>query len=247
MSQYFRVSPKIWTEPWDDDTRQMAFYVLTNPHRSTEGLHRLPMGYIREDLGWADKKIRPAMATLLNDNFIEYDEDKGVILIVKALKWQPPKNPNTANKAASVLETVPATKLDTKFGELAQQWSEQLWTVLLERFGDRFGEPLALALAPAQAHPHPQSTTGDDDVDAQLRQRLKSEGFEDRDVDATLSLLADRVKFGGSPVTNRLAWSRRVVGDLAARAASSNGGPTIAEIDGERFELRGEEWVVISA
>lgn len=245
MAQYFRVGSKIWTEPWDDDTRMMAFYVLTNPHRATEGLYRLPMGYIREDLKWADKKIRPALTTLIADEFIQYDEQAGVVLIVKALKWQPPKNPNTANKAASVLETVPETKLDTKFGELAQQHSEQLWKVLQERFGDRFGEPLALS--PALAPPPPQSTTGDDDVDGELRQRLKDEGFIDRDVDATLSLLADRVKFGGVPVTNRLAWSRRVVVDLAARAASSNGGPTVAEIEGERFELRGDEWVSIDA
>ena len=50
---YYRVSPSIWHHrDWSDDTKLLAFYLLTSPHRSTEGLFYLLTHYMLGDLRW---------------------------------------------------------------------------------------------------------------------------------------------------------------------------------------------------
>jgi hypothetical protein len=121
--RYYRVGVSIWTQPWDESTRLAALYLLTCPHRTTEGLFRLPIEYAATDLGWPARRFAKALGELVADGFIEHDPDAQVVLIVNALKWQAPQNPNQATAAVRVLRTLPATPLLTRLYQLAEQFS----------------------------------------------------------------------------------------------------------------------------
>src|SRR5688500_14393588 len=93
-SRHFRVSPKFWAEAkrenWSDDEITLGLYVLTCPHRNTEGLFLLPLPYVCSDLRWTSERLSKPFANLIRRGFIHYDATSEVVLIAKALKWQSP-------------------------------------------------------------------------------------------------------------------------------------------------------------
>lgn len=131
-TKYFRVSPKLWHESWDNDQRLLALYLLTCEHRTTEGLFRLPQAYVSADLGWSQKRLQKAWDALVKEDFIRYMG--GVVLIVQALKYQAPGNPNQIKAALNALERVPETELDVQFGALAEAFAQGLLEALPHRF-----------------------------------------------------------------------------------------------------------------
>lgn len=131
-TKYFRVSPKLWHESWDNDQRLLALYLLTCEHRTTEGLFRLPQAYVSADLGWSQKRLQKAWDALTKQDFIRYMD--GVVLIVQALKYQAPGNPNQIKAALNALERVPETELDIQFGALAEGFAQGLLEALPHRF-----------------------------------------------------------------------------------------------------------------
>jgi len=138
---YFRVSPAIWrARTWTDDMRLLACYLLTSPHRTLEGLFILPQGYICADLKWSAERLAEPFAGLIADGFIAFDEAAEVCLIVKAMKYQRPENPNMDKAAIRRLVTVPASSLDTVFLASAQQYAPRLAERLAERLPERFGK-----------------------------------------------------------------------------------------------------------
>lgn len=146
---YYRVSPKFWadTEEWSDDARLLALYLLTCPHRTTEGLFRLTTRYMAFDLGWAEERLAEPLAQLLAEGFIERDEERSLVLIVNAMKYQAPQNPNQVKHALRKLEEIPrSSPLTSTFKRLAQQFCERL----AERLPEGFGESPAPSQAPTQ-------------------------------------------------------------------------------------------------
>lgn len=140
-----RVGAGLWRQGWGNDTVLTAVYVLTNEHRHTEGLYRLPLGYAAEDLGWRMSKVEQEFARLEADDFIEYDQDARVCLIVNALRWQQPQNPNQIKAAVKRLESVPPNRLVHRFATLAATHAERF----AERLRERFPEWFALAVPTA--------------------------------------------------------------------------------------------------
>ena len=152
--RYYKVSPSVWLEPWDEDTRWVALYLLSSPHRSLEGLFRLPLEYARADMRWPIKRFTVAFEHLIGVGFIEYDHDTAVCLICKALKWQGPVNPNQAAAAVKLLEQLPPTRLLWRLYELAQLYCDRLAKVMAQRFPQLLGQPLPERLAElARARP----------------------------------------------------------------------------------------------
>lgn len=156
QGRYYRLSPKFWSDPmamrWDDDTRLLAMYLLTCPHRTTEGLFRLPKLYAMADLGWSEERFTERLQQLVDDGFVEWDRQAEVVLIVKALTWQAPANPNQVKAAVKQLAMVPPTPLKARFKALAERYCERLYEGLPEGFGEGFlegsGEPHAPSPAP---------------------------------------------------------------------------------------------------
>lgn len=151
--RYYRVGPAIWNEPWDDDTRLAAFYILTCEHRTLEGIFRLPLAYAASDLGWSAKRFGRAFDRLRADGFVEYDPDTSVCLIVNALRWQAPENPNQVKAAVRKIVELPASPLLNRFRGLAATHSDKLAEALAERFGQPFGEPLTQGLQEGLGEP----------------------------------------------------------------------------------------------
>lgn len=175
--RYNKISPKFWTDEkvlfWDDDTKLLALYLLTCPHRSTEGLFRLPKPYIAADLQWDMERLRKPFEKLIEDGFIKYDEATSIILLCQALKYQRPENQNQEKNAIKKLKELPETPLMWDLIELAKQYAEQFAKRLVEQFGERYGNPLTLTQtqtltqtptqSPTQT-PNSNSDSSDDEV-----------------------------------------------------------------------------------
>lgn len=138
MSRYYRVGPAIWDENWTDDVRYMAFYLLTCRHRNTEGLYRLPMSYVVEDLGWTQKRVARAFDALVEDGFVMHDPDARVVFIVKAPDWQGSKNGNQITGGIRAITEVPPSRLDEPFVKAWERVSKGFSDELREKLGKRF-------------------------------------------------------------------------------------------------------------
>lgn len=130
MARYYPVSPLIWTDytarSWDDATKLLAHYLLTCPHRNLEGLFRLPLPYIADDLGWKAPKVEKAIRRLEDDGFIARDETTDVVLIRKALKYQAPKSPKQIKGALAVLSEVPKSSVHPDFIAACDKYAPSL-------------------------------------------------------------------------------------------------------------------------
>lgn len=128
--RFFQISPLFWadekTKAWDEPTRNLAFYILTNPHRNLEGLYRLPYGYILEDLDWSPDEVSERMDRLISDGFIAYDDANKVVLIPKAMKFHSPGAPKQLDGAMNALAKVPDTPLYSQFLEACETYCEPL-------------------------------------------------------------------------------------------------------------------------
>lgn len=136
--KYFRLSPRIWEQEWSESAKTLAIYLLCNRHRNTEGLYRLPKAYILGDLGWARERLAEPFAELLEAGFIEYDDKTSVVFVAKALRWQPPDNPNQRKHAVKLLQQLPETPLFDEFLRAAEEYAPDFAEQLRERMPERF-------------------------------------------------------------------------------------------------------------
>lgn len=130
---YSRVYASIWIEPWKEDARTLAFYLLTGPQRRTEGFYRLPLDYARSDLQWQQKRFRSAFDALLAANFVEHDPETHLVLIVNALK----RNGLNTLQVRGVVKAIrefPRTPLLERFISLAETHNVTLWEELVKAF-----------------------------------------------------------------------------------------------------------------
>jgi hypothetical protein len=243
--RYHRVSPKFWSDPtvlgWDDDTRLLALYLLTCEHRTTEGLFRLPRQYVLADLEWLPERLSEPFQRLIDDGFIEYDDDARVMLIVKALAYQAPSNPNGVKSALKTVASLPPSRLYSRFYSLAEQYSERLHEALPEPLDEPFdeplGDPLALALAPAPKTAPAEPTPADDGFDEFWSRYPRGP--------------AGKLGGDGAKKTAQASWKRMTVGQRRlALAAIDNysaylnepGSPNAAHASTWLNQERWEQW-----
>jgi hypothetical protein len=162
--RYYPVDMRFWSDPrvrgWSDDAKLLALYLLTCPHRTTEGLFRLPKLYVQADLGWSAERLAEPFRELLAEpfpqpGFMDHDEAAQVVLIRNAMKYQPPQNDNQVKAALSRLEELPPTPLTSTFKALAERFCQRLAKRLPEGFGEGYGHPLTLTptLTPTREDP----------------------------------------------------------------------------------------------
>ena len=134
MASYYPISPLFWSDEkvrgWlaagADKTIVLAFYLLTCEHRNLEGLYKLPKSYVAEDLAWEAEAVSEHMATLLDAEFIEYDEAPRGVFVRNALKYQQPKSEPQLKGAISSLERVPHTPLLNSLLRVAEGYAPKL-------------------------------------------------------------------------------------------------------------------------
>lgn len=121
---YNKVSERFWTDEkvtdWADSTKLLALYLLTCPHRTSEGLFRLPQKYIMADLAWDAQTFDRAFSRLSRDGFLEYDPKAQVILLPNALKYCEFRNENQVKGAVNKLRELPKTDLLFRFLEVCE-------------------------------------------------------------------------------------------------------------------------------
>lgn len=136
--RYLRVAPRFWSDPavkaWGDDARLLALYLLTCPHRTTEGLFYLPRLYAAADLGWGAERLSGAWSVLRRDGFLEDDDATDVVLIPKALAYQAPANGNQAKGAIAHLKALQPTPLLARLYEEACQRAPHLAAAMRDAF-----------------------------------------------------------------------------------------------------------------
>lgn len=139
---YFRVTPKIWLEPWSEDARILALYLLTCEHRTTEGFFRLPKAYMCADLHWLAERLSKPFKELLDDGFLYYDDAAEVVLIVKALAYQRPDNENQQTAAIRSLRKLPQTRLWPAFKASVEAFAKPFGQALTKAFPQEYAQAL---------------------------------------------------------------------------------------------------------
>lgn len=154
--EYYRVSPRFWNDravrDWSEPARMLALYMLTSPHRTTEGLFPMRKTYASSDLQWTERRLEKPWQELVDTGFMEWDPDAEVVLICQALRYQSPANPNMVKAAMKKLEAMGDTPLVWSFLRLAERFCEPLAVALRERFG----EP------PTRLYPYPNPNSSSD-------------------------------------------------------------------------------------
>lgn len=216
--RYNRVSPKFWPdtkrEGWDEKEKHLGLYVMTCPHRTTEGLFHLPQPYICSDLEWDTGTLSEPFGKLLSRGFIHYDDDAEVILLTNALRYQAPENPNQIKAAVAHIEELPPTPLLSLLTTLAEGFCQPFAKALRDTFGTLagtdskpIGEPQALALAPAQALTPPPAGGGEEICETVAKQLLE-EGFTHSDIEFPLTALHGELKTDPDRIESPIGWTR---------------------------------------
>lgn len=122
---------------WDESSRQLALYLLTNEQRSAEGFYGLPMGLMGDDLQWPADRLRSALSVVEGDGFALYDEPSRVVLIRKALKYSHPlRGKASLQGAINVMTQVKGTPEQfALFLEAADRYKPEFGQRIREEYG----------------------------------------------------------------------------------------------------------------
>jgi hypothetical protein len=172
VSRYSRISARFWTDEkssaWNDRVKLAALYLLTCSHRHLEGIYVLPLQYACSDLRWSLKSWKSALTVLQESGFLKWDSQTSVVLIVNALRYQSPENPNQSAAALRRIKDLPDTPLLQEFCALALDHcyrkgatpAAQAFTQLLrQQLDERLGQPLSPLNLKSQSEPQPQPKT----------------------------------------------------------------------------------------
>lgn len=131
---YNRIQNNFWIDKkvrkWDFKTRMIALYILSNQHSISEGYYRLPVSYIAEDMVLQKEEINKSIEKLVSDNFIKYDTNNSMILIINALKYQPLQNINHCKAALNKLKQLPSSPLLKDFIKQAEKFNTKFYNFL---------------------------------------------------------------------------------------------------------------------
>lgn len=116
---YQLVRNRMWSDPryraMSEDARHAALYVLTCPHRNTEGLFRLPLPLAAYDLQWATSRTVQAFDELTAAGWIVVDPTTDLVWIVDAVADDPPKGPKRTKGAVNKLSDTPVSVLRGRY------------------------------------------------------------------------------------------------------------------------------------
>ncbi|MPZ15604.1 MAG: hypothetical protein GEU73_14480 [Chloroflexi bacterium] len=125
----FHPTPPTWSDDvkgYDWPTKTLYGYILSNPHKNSEGLYRLPCAYVVHDLDMDEVLFDKGLTDLQAAGLVKYDFAAQVILDVKGLHILPPGSAKQVDGAISKLKQVPETALMLDLLELARIHAPEL-------------------------------------------------------------------------------------------------------------------------
>jgi hypothetical protein len=156
VPRYSRIPSHLWTDEefsrLSDRAKLGTMYVLSCPHRCLEGIFKLPPHYAIADLGWTMKTWNSVLTILQESGFLKWDSRTNVMLIVNALRYQSPENPNQIASTLQRISNLPDTPLLHDFYELALehcsrngagQAAQDFAKGLHQQLVEQLGKPLA--------------------------------------------------------------------------------------------------------
>lgn len=130
------------------EAKLVHVYVLTCPHRRSEGLFEVSPGHIAVDTGLDVPKVEAALEELHAAGLAFYDSAAELVLDPRALKVSPlrnghdkdgnPRLDNRIKPAVSHFELLPESPLKAKFVAIADEDSPDLAAAIRQATGDYF-------------------------------------------------------------------------------------------------------------
>ena len=137
VAKFFPVTPAVWNNriiSLGIETTLIYLYVLSNPHRFSEGLYRLPKAYVVADLHMDMEQVERAIKALEAEGLIRYDDSAEVVLDPQALHFLPPVSQRQIDGAITKLRQVPKTPLLQELWKLALAHNERLYKAMEDAF-----------------------------------------------------------------------------------------------------------------
>lgn len=139
MAKYHPVSPNVWDKRFrslPSCAQRLYFYVLTNPHRRSEGLYRLPLDYVVADTGMNLEDVREGLEELNEIAWVFYDHEAEMLLDRRALEFFPPKGDRQITGAVNVVIDTPRSPLKVDLLRLAYIYAPVLADAIAEACPD---------------------------------------------------------------------------------------------------------------
>jgi hypothetical protein len=139
--RYNAVSSSFWDDEkvraWTEDARHLALYLLTCPHRASEGFYRLSVASATDDLQWTRERWDAALQELVKTDFADYDEGARLVLIHKSLKHgNPIHGPKTIKGALNALDRAKGSRrLFDKFLAAAEKYEPAFARAIRHEYG----------------------------------------------------------------------------------------------------------------
>ncbi len=91
MANYRKVHTKFWTdhkvEPLTKESKLLALYLMTNPHRSSSGLYPITKSRMARDCSMKVEEVDTALEELAEAGLVLYDDESSTVLVINAVKY----------------------------------------------------------------------------------------------------------------------------------------------------------------
>lgn len=116
------VNELVWREPKFNQMSMLArmsyIYLSTSPNVTEHGFFEFPKEFGKRDLGVTKKDFDSAFLELINNEFIQYDEEVDIAFIPSVVEFSKIRNPNQMKAFMKSLEVLPKTFLWSKLKEI---------------------------------------------------------------------------------------------------------------------------------
>jgi len=145
MNVMRQLSVLIWNDDkfptLPDDAQIVFFHLLTTTHTTTFGLFKGGVGTLAEEKRWKPERYREALRILISQKMAKYDRDALLLYIPRALRYNPPANPNIIKSWSEIFNGLPTSPLKKEFYDdlktiIDSRNKEALTEAFLTHFGN---------------------------------------------------------------------------------------------------------------
>lgn len=121
---YKTIQETFWTDPdimgLSYKGKLLILYLITSPHCHYSGMYYLPEAFIHIETSLPVKEVKVGLQDLIKKGFIQYDEHRSVVWIIKMARYQIQGGASNAKMMAGVMshfETLHKTPLINEFSK----------------------------------------------------------------------------------------------------------------------------------